>query len=181
MRKLFFICLIMAVSVFSQEKGYIKLDFDEQKLDIPLNYIEMRKDDEIRILARGEVNNGSERKLISFEILLKKLDRNPRGFRLQVSSDNKKEDTGSEFIMSYLGDDMSVSISRYKKGERITRNPTNIYAYINVTELKYENNGFVIRGKLNAVLKSTFTDNPNSSSEPKVIAEIKNGFYEIIF
>ena len=179
MRKLLFICLLFSVITAAQEKGNISLVFDNETLNIPLNYVEIRKDNEIRIVARGEINNESERKFITMEIAQVKLDKKPKGFRLQVSSNNKKEDTGNELLFTYLGDDMTINISRYKNGEKITRNATFFNAHMDVTDLKIENDALVIKGNFDAVLKSTYDETSKQNKNPVVIAEIKNGSFEI--
>ncbi len=181
MKKLVIVFLLAFVTVFPQQnKGKISLTFNGEVIELPINTLNIRKEDKIRISVRAEMSDSITQKMIALELGFKKLSSDdkkglePYETRLQISSRNNVEYSGKEFMLN-LSNDGEGRYGIYKKGERVTWEITKLSMKLSVKRIGLENDELKIVGEFSGTFQSLL-----DGALRKDIAEIKDGKFEII-
>lgn len=181
MKKLLIIVIISAAYVFGQSnKGNISLVFNDEKFDIPIRYISINKDDNIRVSIRAEQNDSLAAKWISMELTFSNLAggknvAQPKGVMLQIQSSTKYGEKRKSFMLNY-GNKNDVQIELYDHGDRFSFTANKSFEFVmNVEDISYKENQLRISGKFSVnIYKKSEKD------EIKVDSSIKDGKFEII-
>ncbi|KAF0153582.1 MAG: hypothetical protein FD143_114 [Ignavibacteria bacterium] len=181
MKKILMILFLFSTVTFSQvDKGRIRLEFNGEKFDLPINSIVLRKENEIVISARAEKNDSTGQQLISMELPFKELDKANLGvgikeseLRFQILSRTKAYKIERRFNFNYGPKDVAVEF--YYGKERVNWQYPSMQLKIEATKIDYNGKELKIVGGFSGKYKSNM---PSESS--KTIVEIKDGYFEII-
>lgn len=180
MKKILFVIVFACLALYAQQdKGKIKLEFDGDIIELPFNMVEIRKDNEITVVARGEKNDDSGRIQISLEYNVGKITDDPHGINLQISINNKLLNTGKEFLLTYNSKNEVVAhaqFGRSRSGERITWEANKMHLLFKNDEVKFDRGNILLKGSFNGTCETGF-----EGITKKQIMEIKNATFEIIF
>ncbi|MFA6979275.1 MAG: hypothetical protein WC209_08125 [Ignavibacteriaceae bacterium] len=181
MKKLVIVFLLAFITIIPQQnKGKISLTFNGEVIELPINTINIRKDNKFLISVRAEQNDSISQKMISLELGFRKLSSDdkkglePYETRLQISSRNNVEYSGKELFLN-LSNDGEGRFSVFKKGERVTWEITQLSMKFSVTEISLENDELKIVGNFSGTFRSML-----DGTLRKDFAEIKDGKFEII-
>jgi len=182
MKKYLLIVLILLCSmVYAQEnyKGKISLVFNKEKIELPFNIITLRKENNIIINARAELNKEDIQQLINIQLSLKDLSMNERSidvsksFLFEIRNRTRKQKYANILLLSLDRNTNKSNIQYSEKGY-----PWQITSFnlsMNLTKIFFVENKLIIKGKFNIEARS------EKSKEPlKPVVEIKNGKFEII-
>jgi hypothetical protein len=179
MKKIFFVIIVISQFIFPQEgyKGKISLILDGEIIEAPITSIILRKEDDLILTARAELNETNLQKLISIEIIFKgdTLSDKQKELRINVKTANKFESSGRELSFHYPPDDATDSFIRYSsynKQEHLSWRINSIGLQFVNTNPVFENGTI----KINGYFFGTIT--PSSPDDKKTI-EIKDGKFEI--
>jgi hypothetical protein len=175
MKKLLFIIIVIPAILFGQyKKGQISFTYNDKTFDLPINKVEIKKDNKISLLLIAEQNDSSGTRMISLELKTVSFNTDPTDVRIKFMELNRITDTGNEIICSY-GDTLDTRFGKSNKGERIIWEANSISMKLGIDNVNYKESKFIISGNFNLTLSSIF-DNPHR----KEIANIKEGKFEII-
>ncbi|GBD91803.1 hypothetical protein BMS3Abin04_02535 [bacterium BMS3Abin04] len=182
MKKCLLIVLILLCSmVYAQEnyKGKISLVFNKKKIELPFNIVSLRKENNIIINARAELNKENIHQLINIQLSLKDLSTNERSidvsksFLFEMRNRMSKQQYGNILLLSLDRNTNKSNIRYSEKGYRWKIASFNLS--MGLTEISFVENRLIIKGKFNIEAWS------EESKEPfKPVVEIKNGKFEII-
>lgn len=180
MKKLFLILLLGYFPIQAQiEKGKLSLIFNGEHFNIPINMIDIRKENNLLISVRAEKNDSAMHQMISLEFQLGKLAADNKinsldveGFRIQIMSTNHEEKSGKNFHLNILD---GGSFEYFNRGERMTWEFKNVQMKMNIDDVKYTGERLIITGKFEGEFRSSVTSDINKNS-----AEIKEGLFEIV-
>ncbi len=183
MRKILLIALLILTANISAQENYsgrISLTFNDEKIDLPINSVMLRKEDKINISIQAERNEDTISQRIGFELVLKNLEINktqqPSAFRINVNTRTKKDSQFEEFRFDYLPDQQVAYYGFGNDIEKATWNINSLEFKIGIEEITYSNKSFIINGIFNGIFRSL-----NRKGEPrKDVVEIKNGKFEIV-
>ena len=183
MKKILVVLFLLSVCLFPQEnKGRISLTFNDEKIDLAINTITLRKENHILISVRAEQNDSISQKMVAIELGFKKLTSDEKegldgeGIRMQIDTRDKSKEEGKSFIFRYppLGEE-DASYGVYNKGERMTWSVNSISMKLNIKEVNFSNGLLKIIGEFSGIFKSAL-----DGKTRKEVAEIKDGVFEII-
>jgi len=180
MKKYLAVILIVFCSItFAQEsnKGKISFTFNDEKIELPINVVSLRKENKVLISIRAERNTETVQQLFSLEWEFKKLSTNPEdlsiydAFLLNVvnNSEGKREEL--RFRLNNDGKDGELFV---QKGNRIW-NLTSLEMKFNIENILFENSSIIIKGNLSFKARDK-----NSKTPLKPISEIEDCKFEII-
>ena len=205
MKRLLCIIFLLAGALYAQtlEKGKISFGFQgsnllmEQKETVPFTSVSLRKDEHYIVNARAEINTDSKKIFINLELeLYKKWNNNTKDKQLWDSLKSKELDIplslanvvdlqvleiktrSYEFMM--LKDNANV-VGKYESLEKRALGFPQVFATQNIvcrvsdTSIKVENKKYIIKGKFVIMLI-----NNNAGADSGLIAEIRDGYFEII-
>ena len=182
-RLLFVLLIVFSFYIPAQEnyKGRVSLTFNNEKIDIPINSIILRKEVQIILSIRAERNDDSVQQMVSMELSFNKLTKGKGGqtmdnLGMTISSQNKSTASGGEVTFSFAARNEHASYSVSRKGERISWDINSFSLKFNISEMNYVDSQFKIIGDF----KGEFRSIDEKGNLRKDIAEIKDGKFEII-
>lgn len=187
--------ILTALPMFSQElyKGNISFTFNNEKYDLPLNTVSIRKENDLIISARGEKNDSFVQQMVSLEFSIERL-----GVDLQAGSIIFKDGIRDEHGKKLFGKTFAISFqsrdSRNNSGEslsystEVNRAQIEIYKSYNrsnwqapaviftarIDEISYKNNELRIKGPFSAKFEKL------EDKQSKTLVELKEGKFEIV-
>jgi len=180
MKKYFVAILILFCSItFAQEnnKGKISLIFNDEKIDLPINVVTLRKENKVLISIRAERNTENIQQLFSLEWEFKKLSTDDKdlsmydAFLLNVVNNKQGQKDELLFRMTNDGNDGELVV---KKGMRYW-NLASFDMKFNIENVSFENSSIIIKGNLRFKAR-----NKNSKTPLEPVSEIQNCKFEII-
>jgi len=180
MKKYLLLVLILFCSItYAQEnyKGKISLIFNKEKIELPINMVSLRKENNVIISARAELNNEKVQQLISLEWEVKKLSTSDKDLNLYnafllnvVNNHNGKKDE----ILFRMANNATDGELVVKKGTRLW-NLASFALKFNIQSISFENSSIIIKGNLSLKARDK-----NSKTPMKPISEIKDCKFEIV-
>lgn len=158
-------------------KGKVSLTFNDEKIELPINVVTLRKENIVLISIRAERNNEKIQQLISLEWEFKKLSTNDKDLSLDdaflLNVINNKGDKKEElrFRMENNGEEGELFI---QKGYR-TWNLASFEMKFDVESISFKNSAITIKGSLNLKVRDV-----NSKTPLEPVSEIKDCKFEII-
>lgn len=176
---LLFVLILFCSITYAQEnyKGKISLTFNKEKIELPFNLVSLRKENNVVISARAELNNENIQQLISLEWEVKKLSTSDKDlnlydtFLLNVINNKKGKKNELLFRMNNNGKNGKLVV---QKGTRIW-DLTSFAMKFNIKNISFENSSIVIKGNLSLKARDK-----NSKTPMKPISEIKDCEFEIV-
>jgi len=169
--------IILLSSSYADDKGRISLIFNDTKIDLPVNSVVLRKENNIVLTARAELNNENIKQLISMEISFNSFSIDSvdiyNSFLLEVRNQSNTISSREAFILRFEDNANSGEVS-YAKGNK-SWNANAISLRFDVSKIDFSNDHLMIQGTFTVAIRSQESDTP---LEP--IAEIKDGEFEII-
>lgn len=181
MKNIIFVLVLLGFcfSLSAQEnyKGKVSFTFNEEKIELPINLVSLRKENKVLISIRAERNNENVQQLFSLEWEFKKL-----------STDDKDLSVYDAFLLNVVNngvgkkDELLFRLTKdpkdggfvVKKGNR-TWNLTSLAMKFNIENVSFENSSIKINGNL------SFQARDKDSNTPlEAISEIKDCKFEII-
>lgn len=179
MKKFLFVILI-STSLFAQtnNKGKISLVYNEEKFDLPITQIVIRKENSIMVSVRAEKNDSLNQQMISLEFSLESMAEKVKIFsindiRLSIFSRGKKDTNERKFTFNYGPKNAEVEL--YNGNERVNWSLPSLGFYIRNVEITHSSEDMTIKGSFSGEYRST-----QQGTAPKVMVEIKDGKFEII-
>ncbi len=184
MRKiLLIVLLILTANIPAQEnyKGRISLTFNDEKIDLPINSVMIRKEDQIIISVRADRNNDSLLQNVALEFSFKKLTKESGGqtidnLGMTISNHNKATSLGGEVTFSFATRNERANFSISRKGERVSWEINSLSLELNINEIIYVDSQFKIIGEFAGEFKSI----DEKGETRKEVAKIKDGKFEIV-
>ncbi len=166
-------------SMFAQEnyKGKVSFTFNEEKIELPINVVSLRKENKVLITIRAEQNDEKGQQLFSLEWEFKKLSNDDKdlsmfdAFLLNVV--NNKGDEKDELLCRFTNNAKDGG-TVVKKGIR-TLYILSFGMKFNIESVSFENSSINIKGNLGFQARDSKSETP---MEP--ISEIKDCKFEII-
>jgi len=180
MKKYFVVILILFCSItFAQEnnKGQISLLFNDEKIDLPINVVTLRKENKVLISIRAERNTENVQQLFSLEWEFKKLSNDDKdlsmydAFLLNVVNNKQGQKDELLFRMTNDAEDGELVV---KKGMRYW-NLASFDMKFNIENVSFENSSIKIKGNLSLKARDAESETPL-----KPISEIKDCKFEIV-
>ena len=180
MKKYLVLAFILISSILlAQEnyKGKVSLIFNDEKIELPINVVSLRKENKVLISIRAERNDEKVQQLISLEWEFKKLSTDDKdlsmydAFLVNVvnNSGSKKEEL--LFRMNNNANDGELVV---KKGDK----SWDLFSFamkFEIESVSFENAAITIKGSLNLKARDGKSKTP---LEP--ISEIKDCKFEIV-
>jgi len=181
MKNIIFVLVLLGFcfSLSAQEnyKGKVSFTFNEEKIELPINLVSLRKENKVLITIRAEQNNEEAQQLFSLEWEFEKLSNNDKdlsmydAFLLNVV--NNKGDDKDELLCRFTNNAKDGGIV-VKKGKR-TLNILSFRMKFNIESVSFENSSINIRGNLGFKARDSKSETP---LEP--VSEIKDCKFEIV-
>ncbi len=171
MKKIALLIMLTTSLLIAQNnnKGRISLLFDGEKIDLPLKYVTLHKDDNVKISARGESNIDDLVQQISLEFALTNLGSREVMAEYTGIQINIKRGEYIRNSFSVRGNNADFSSAR----ERFSY--VNVPTRFSIDQVRYEEGELKITGSF----EGTYTiDEGKTKSASKT--EIKEGRFEII-
>lgn len=179
MKKLVVALLIVAFPILAQNtKGRISLIFNEEKFDLPITQVIVRKENDLLFSIRAEKNDSLGAQMVSLEFSIKSMTKevdlsNPNDLRVSLTSQQRDDKFGKRFTFNYGPRDANVEM--YYGNERVNWSSPSFQFRFNKIEITQSSNGLTIKGGFTAKY------NADSQKSPlKATAEIKEGKFEIV-
>ena len=184
MKKLLVFIFLIAPVIFAQSnnKGNISFIFNNNKIDLPISSIMLRKDNNTVLTARAEQNNEESKKLISIEMTFGNdafsAKKDPKELRLEILSRNNFQTDGEQLSIHYPpgNDKGELSYTVFNRGERLNLNLQSFHMIFNLENISYKEGAIKINGTFS--LKCSYSLKQNSSDNNSI--EVKDGKFEII-
>lgn len=177
MKKSLVFIFVLTLPLFSQqnEKGRINLIFNDEKIDLPVNLVVIRKENRIFINVRAEQRNDKFLQMVSLELVMRQLHPDSledEGIQFDIMTKNLLESSGKDLSFRIP---QFARYSSYNKNQRVTWENISFGLKIGIKNLVYIENRLKITGVFRAEFRSI------ESKDPMIpIAEIKDGKFEII-
>lgn len=180
MKKQFAIILMLFCSIVSAQenyKGKISLIFNEEKIELPINVVTLRKENRVLISLRAEKNNEKVQQLVSLEWEFKKLSENDKdlsmydAFLLNVLNNSEDKKDELRFRMNNNAEDSELFV---QKGNR-TWNLASMSMKFNIENVSFENSSINIKGNLSFQARDAKSEDPL-----KPVSEIEDCKFEIV-
>lgn len=182
MKKVYLFVLFFVPFMCAQQsnKGYISLVYNGEKIELPINTINIQKENGILLSIKAEQNDSSTQQAVSLQLALNNLTSGPdaeklEGTKININTKDKLADSGKEFYV-WFGEEKDKSEARYgilDKGKKQSWGITSVSLEIDITDVKYIEGALHISGECKGKFKSK--DAPEGQ-----IAQIKDGKFEII-
>jgi hypothetical protein len=180
MKKHLIIIVILFSSIIlaqTNNKGNISLLLNGEKIELPINYVSLRKENNIIISARAELNNENIQQLISFEWELKALSTEDKDINVYdnflINVVNNRQDMKEE-LRFRMNNDAKDGDLFVRKGDKSWE----LFSFsmrFNIENVSFENSAITIKGSLNLKARDGKSKTP---LEP--ISEIKDCKFEIV-
>lgn len=180
MKKYFLVTFILFCSItFAQEnnKGQISLMFNDEKIELPINVVTLRKENKVLISIRAERNTENVQQLFSLEWEFKKLSTDDKdlsmydAFLLNVVNNGGGKKDELLFRMNNNANEGELVV---KKGMRLWK----LFSFamkFNIENVSFENSHISIKGSLSFKARDK-----NSKTPLEPVSEIKDCKFEII-
>ncbi len=182
MKKVYLFVLFLVPFLCAQQsnKGYISLVYNGEKIELPVNTINIQKENGIILSIWAERNDSSAQQAVSLQLALNDLSSGPdaekmEGTKIKITTKDRSADSGKEFYI-WFSEDKDKSEARYgilNKGKKQSWGITSVSLEIDITDVKYNEGTLHISGECKGTFKSK--DAPEGQ-----IAQIKDGKFEII-
>lgn len=180
MKKIAVILFVITLPLLAQSnKGKISLMYNEEKFDLPITQIVIRKENNVLVSIRAERSDSSGLQSISLEFPIDNMAVDPKistdNLRLLISSQERKDayGNGNRFIFNYGPKDAIIEI--YYKNEKLNWSSPSFQFRFDKIEITHSREGLKIKGSFSGKYIST-----PQGIQPKTMAEIKDGKFEII-
>lgn len=181
MKNIIFVSVLLGFcfSMSAQEnyKGKLSFTFNEEKIELPINLVSLRKENKVLITIRAEQNTEKVQQLFSLEWEFKKLSTNHEdlsiydAFLLNVVNNRGNEKDELLFRLTNDGKGGGLVV---KKGKR-TLNLLSLAMKFNIESISFENSSINIKGNLSFQARDKDSKTP---LEP--VSEIKDCKFEIV-
>ena len=179
MKNFLIILCFISLPLFAQvNKGKIYLVCNEEKFDLPITQIVLRKENNLLISMRAEKSDSSSMQSISLEFSLPGLAKNEKISsdvepRLSIISQTSKNHYGKRFNFNYGPKDAVIEM--YYGDEKMNWSSPSFQFKFDKVEVTHSNEGLKIVGSFSGKFIST-----SRGIQPKTTVEIKDGKFEII-
>lgn len=179
MKRIILILFITTLPLFAQNnKGRISLIYNEERFDLPLTQVIVRKENTVLISIRAEKNDSLGQQSVSLEFPLESLTIEPKvisgdGIRLLISSQDRKSSYGKKFTFNLGPKDVAVEI--YYGNERLNWSSPSFQFKFDKVKITNTSEGLKITGSFSGKYNSGVNE-----TQIKTVAEIKEGKFEII-
>lgn len=180
--KFFAIVFLVAGSIIcgqSSDKGRISFTFNDEKIDLPINMVSLRKENFVILTARAEKNTEYAQQLISMELSFKQLSTEDKdlniyeSFLIEVKSQKKNPSSREEVLLRMFNNADDGELTVFHNNKFIHGNAFSLK--LNISKVAFENNTLIIDGNFDLKVRSTESDDPETP-----VAEIKDCKFEII-
>lgn len=179
MKNIFVAILLLSSVVLAQEnyKGKISLIFNDEKIELPINVVTLRKENKVLISIRAERNSEEVQQLISLQWEFKKLSTDDKdlsvydAFLLNVINNGKDKKEELRFRMNNNATDGELFV---KKGNK-TWNLASLAMKFGIENVSFENSSITIKGNLTFKARDAKSKTPLES-----VSEIKDCKFEIV-
>lgn len=174
MKNIIIIMIFTVTAILAQDnKGRVTLTLNGEKFDMPINSVSVRKENKILINIRAEESDSVHAKIISMELAYNNLTQDEKnGFdiyssRIQVSTNNNHEGSGSDFILDFRPKGEGFSV-RYSKSERVQSNFNYLSMKIYDQKITYDGNVLVIELSFSGEWGWNSTGSPGKKNISKI-------------
>jgi hypothetical protein len=171
---LFFSSIIIAQENY---KGKVSFTFNDEKIELPIKTVSLRKENKVLISIRAEKNNGNVHQYFSLQWEFKKLSTDDKdlsmydAFSLTVVNSNKSKKEKLQFRMNNNSNDGRLFV---KKDNR-TWDLTSFAMRFEIENISFENSAITIKGSMSLKARDVKSKTP---LEP--VSEIKDCKFEIV-
>ncbi len=181
MKKLIILVFLTACILHAQDKnkGNISLNFNGEKMNLPINSVTIRKENHIIVSAKASYKDSVKYQDVEFTIGLKELssEDNPElldGTSFNIAVKNIDESSGKDLSINFSSNNKEAAYFRnYKHGEQITWEVNSVSMRIKVSDIVFIAGNLIITGEFSGTFRSTL-------AKDKEISEIKDGKFKII-
>lgn len=180
MKKFIIISLIIVSQLSAQSnKGKITLTYNDEKFDLPITQSYIRKENDVLISTRAEQNDSLGIKMVSLEFSIKSLIERAQlsdehALRIFISNEVRNNRSGNKrFVFNYGPKDVNVEI--YYGEEKLNWSSPGLQFKFSDVSTSLTKEGLILKGSFSGKYTSK-----NLDSTFKTIAEIKDGYFEII-
>jgi hypothetical protein len=179
MKKIITILFIITLPLLAQgNKGRISLVYNEEKFDLPITQIVVRKENSLMISVRAERSDSLGLQSVSLEFSLSSLAKDEKVSsqvepRLAISSQVGKDRYGKRFTFNYGPKDAAIEM--YYGNDRLNWSSPSFQFKFDAVDITHSNEGLKIKGSFSGKFIST-----PQGIQSKTMAEIKDGKFEII-
>jgi len=179
MKKILVILFFITLPLLAQSnKGKISLVYNEEKFDLPITQIIIRKENSVMVSVRAEKNDSLGQRSISLEFPLASMAKDAKvtsndELRLLITNQGRKDPYGKRFTFNYGPKDVVVEM--YYGNERLNWSSPSFQFKFDKVEITHSGEGIKITGSFSGKYNSAQQENPL-----KTVAEIKDGKFEII-
>lgn len=166
----FFILFFSIIYAQENYKGKISFVFNMEKIELPINVVSLKKENNVLISIQAEQNNENRQQSINLKWEFKKLSTEDKdlsmfdSFFLNVMNNN--ENRKDELLVSMANDGKVV----VKNGNE-SWNANSISMKFDIQNVSFENSSIVIKGKMD--LKA-------GNKENKSVSQLENCKFEIV-
>ncbi len=159
-------------------KGKISLVYNEEKFDLPITQIIIRKENSVMVSVRAEKNDSLGQRSISLEFPLASMAKDAKvtsndELRLLITNQGRKDPYGKRFTFNY--GPKNVVVEMYYGNERLNWSSPSFQFKLSSVEITHSSEGVKMTGSFSGKYNSAQQENPL-----KTAAEIKDGKFEII-
>jgi hypothetical protein len=181
MKKNIFLFLLLSFallsSMYAGDKGRISLIMNGSEIDLPVNSVALRKENQIVLTARAELNNENSKQLVSLQLSFKSLSTDSidvyNSFLIEVRNQGNTHSSREALIIRFE-DNANSGETSYAKGDKFWTIDA-ISLRFDVSKVDLVDNHLIIQGTFESKLRSSKSDTP---LEP--VAVIKDGRFKII-
>ncbi|MCF6269191.1 MAG: hypothetical protein L3J41_05755 [Melioribacteraceae bacterium] len=180
MINIIFAALLLFSSIVSAQenyKGKISLIFNDEKIELPIKVVSLRKENKVLISIRAERNTEDIQQLFSLEWEFKKLSTDDKdlsmydAFLLNVINNRKDKKEELRFRMNNNATDGELFV---KKGKR-TWDLTSFAMRFEIENISFENSAITIKGGMSLKARDV-----KSKTPLEAVSEIKDCKFEIV-
>jgi len=187
MKKVLFLISFLVPFLLAQQSnnGNIRLVFNGEKINLPINAVSIHKDNGIILSIKAEKEDSIIKQMVKLELGLNELSSKPdavtfEGTRIDIRTRDNKNISGKELSMWFDGQSgdennyfEAAHYSVFSEGERVSWEINSLSMKLNITDVYYINGALHINGEFNGTFKSTLA--PEGQ-----VAEIKDCKFEVI-
>ena len=179
MKNIIVALLIFSSIIFAQEnyKGKVSFIFNDEKIELPIKTVSLRKENKVLISIRAEQNNENVHQYFSLQWEFEKLSTDDKdlsmydAFSSAVGNRNKSKKEELRFRMNNSANDGELFV---KKGNR-TWKLASFAMKFNIESISFENSAITIKGSMSLKARDAKSKTP---LEP--VSEIKDCKFEIV-
>ena len=179
MKKIIAMLFVVTMPLLAQNgKGKISLVYNDEKFDLPITQIVVRKENNLLISVRAERSDSSSLQSISLEFSLRSMSKDEKVSSdaepmLSISSQSSKGQSRKRVTFNYGPKDAVIEM--YDGNDRLNWSSPSFQFLFDAVDIIHSHEGLKIKGSFSG----KFISSPKGI-QPKTMAEIKDGLYEII-